>query len=191
MAPTAIPFELEKLATAVAVGSIFALGLALLADALEPELLQQLGTVRVGDGFGVLAAIPIIAFLYVVGSVLMIVSDLVFQYCAPKFYEDEWALIVALAGQQNDYRTAVFTRIYQKKKLLEAIAAPLVVLGAGLMAELRNVPSLKTTLLVSGGAMIAIGLIMPLATGRLHKDMARIVSSGRPALETNTKEGGS
>lgn len=182
MASNPNPLEIEKLATAVAVGSVFSLGCFLIIDSLEPSFLTQFEHYVGSESFGVVAAVPVVAFLFVIGSLLMIGSDLVFQKFANKNFEDEWEMLLQVFEMDNEFRTAIFSNIYRKKKLLEGVAAPFVILGIGIILESQNIPTLKITLVVVGAAIVVIGLAMPFSTGRLHRDMRRAVSRNNDRL---------
>ncbi|MDJ0760837.1 MAG: hypothetical protein QNJ19_15700 [Woeseiaceae bacterium] len=189
MASTAIPLEIEKLATAVAVGSVFSLGSFLIIDSLEPAFLSQFEHYVSSQSFGVIAAIPVLAFLYVVGSILMIASDFFFQAFAKDNFQEEWDMLVEVCEMDNEFRTSLFATIYRKKKLLEGVAAPFVILGIGVVLESRNLPSLKVTMLLTGVAIVIIGIAMPFSTGRLHSDMRRLVAEDRHKPEDRSANG--
>ena len=72
---SAIPTEMEKIATAVAVGSIFCFGVFLILDVLHESFFMQFEGYVTTASFGVIAAIPTLAFLYIVGALISLTEN--------------------------------------------------------------------------------------------------------------------
>ncbi|MDJ0882767.1 MAG: hypothetical protein QNJ48_01330 [Desulfobacterales bacterium] len=168
-----IPTEIEKLATSIAVGSIFCLGVFMILDAVDSNFFGKFELTVDTASFGVIAAIPTLAFLYVIGSLLSICSDFVFQKFNPSDYEREWEIFLKLAKEGNETLNAAFTDLYRKKKILEGSVAPFVILGIGVICERSNVPDIGFLLLIIGVTIIILGLILPFFTGRIQVEMER------------------
>ncbi len=166
-----IPTEIEKLATSVAVGSIFCLGVFLILDTVQPIFFGQFERYVGTASFGVIAAIPTLAFLFVIGSILTIGSDRIFQIFNGRDYEREWEIFVALAKEGNVVLNAAFADLYRKKKILEGSVAPFVILGIGVICERRSFSDLGIVLLIVGGTIIILGLILPFFTCHIQREM--------------------
>ena len=67
---SSIPNEMEKIATSVAIGSTFCLGLFLILDAFYFSFFGLFEKYVESASFGVMAAIPTLTFLYILGVII-------------------------------------------------------------------------------------------------------------------------
>lgn len=178
-----IPTEIEKIATAVAVGSIFCFGVYLVLDSSYDSFYAQFEGYVTTASFGVIAAIPTLAFLYIVGSLISLISDFVFQFFNPQDYDRKWNMLARVIKRNNETLSATFFELHKKKKILESSVMPLVILGIGVAIEYRNLPDFKYFLIVSGAAIMVLASILPFFTGKVQQNMELLMRLVENQLE--------
>ena len=169
-----MPTEIEKITTGVALGSIFCFGIFLILDVWNRSFFMQFEGYVSTTSFGVIAAIPTLAFLYIVGALISLVSDIVFQILSPKGYNREWELLALVIKKNNEFFSNTFFELLRKKKILEGSVLPVFTLGIGVGLESQNLTSLKIPLILSGVILIVLAIVLPLFTDRVQKNMERI-----------------
>jgi hypothetical protein len=183
---SAIPTEIEKIATAVAVGSLFCLGLFLGLHVANQSFFTRFEGFATTASFGVIAATPTLAFLYIVGSLISLLSDFVFQCFNPKDYDKEWEMLAQVARNNNETVSITFYELHRKKKILEGSVLPLIAFGLGILLECRNYPDLKHSLILSGVSILILAALLPLFTGKIQHNMEvflRLVAQQTPTVK--------
>jgi hypothetical protein len=171
-----LPNEMEKLATSVAIGSIFCFGTFLVLDVYNKSFFKFFEGYVETASFGVIAALPTLALLYILGALISLLSDFIFQLFNSKGYVTEWEMLAKVSRLNNSTLNSVFFDLYRKKKIIEGSLFPLLVLGMGVYLEHENHPHLLIPLVISGVTIIIFTCVLPLFTIRIGKNMVRFIA---------------
>ncbi|NKB61991.1 MAG: hypothetical protein GKR95_07585 [Gammaproteobacteria bacterium] len=133
------------------------------------------------ESFGVIAAIPTLALLYIVGVLISTISDLIFQILRPKKWSKEWQVMGYVINSQNSALVSTFFEMHRKKKNIEGSIFPLCILGLGIYLEHTNLPDLRSPLILASASVIAISLLLPLFSNRIQKDINQLVEIAKAA----------
>jgi len=170
-----LPIDLEKVTLNVALGSIFSLGVFLCIDSTNGTFLGDFERYVSTESFGVVAAIPAIAVLYLIGAFISLASDLVFQFFNPEGYDSEWRLLGEVVRSDSEIMAAKFNELYVQKKILEGSVLPFLVLAVGIFLEKKNLPNLTMELTWVAIFVAFLALIVPFFTTRIHKRMDALI----------------
>jgi hypothetical protein len=153
--------DFEKLTTSVAAGSMVALAVFFICDGLLPGFLDEFEYYAGMRSFGVVAAVPILTLLYVIGSIISALSDAVFKRLYPDRYKLDFDILEAIAEMKSDVISAEYQELRRQKRVSEACVAPLFLLGVGTLFEVNNLPAIKAVVIVFGLALIFLALMSP------------------------------
>jgi len=176
---TGLPIDLEKITLHVALGSIFALGVFLCIDSINQSFLGSFEHYVSTSSFGVVAAIPLLAVLYLLGAFISLSSDMVFQAFNSKGYKSEWILMGEVIKSNNEILASKFTELYVQKKILEGSVAPLIVLAIGIYLERINLPTLSTVLMYTSIGIAVLAISVPLFTTQIRKRMDALIKMNK------------
>lgn len=182
-----MPSGLERFATGIGLGSIVCLGAFLVVDAVSSQFFTLFETYISTKSFGVIAAIPTVAFLYVIGSVMMVLSDGLFALANRRGLNRERAQLAWLLRENNETLNSIFFEVYRRKKALEASVAPLILLALGVALEGTVHAPQAMALYGIGGFVGLLAACLPVVTYQMHKEMNELLKEHDNALRSDPK----
>jgi hypothetical protein len=171
--------DFEKLTTSVAAGSMVALAVFFVCDGLVPGFRGTVKEYAGMNSFGVIAAIPILTLLYVIGSIVSVLSDAVFKSFYPDRYKLDFDILEAIASKSSDVVSAEYQELRRQKRVSESCVGPLFLLGIGTLFEMSNLTSLRTLVIVTGLGLIGLALISPLINTFIQDKLCQLAGIER------------
>jgi len=171
--------DFEKLTTSVAAGSMVALAVFFVCDGLLPGFLDEFEYYARMNSFGVVAAVPILTLLYVIGSIVSALSDAVFKGVYPDRYKLDFDILEAIASKNSDVVSAEYQELRRQKRVSEACVGPLFLLGIGTLFEVNNLSPIRILVIIFGLALIGLALISPLINTFVQDKMCQLAGINR------------
>jgi hypothetical protein len=150
------------------VGALCILGVFLFLDGRAPDLFPTVETYAKTATWGIVAAVPVLVMAYVLGLFLISGAVLAVQLTFGPASELEAADIARLAAISAEKSAAVqtYVQLRQDSSVLAGSAVALIVLFAGAISEIRNLPHLKGTVILLGIGTLLLAALMFYFAGR-------------------------
>jgi hypothetical protein len=162
------------------VGALCMLGVFLVLDGRAPSLFPTVEGYAKSATWGVVAAVPILVMAYVLGLFLSSAAVLAVHAFAGPGIEAEATDLARIASLSAEKSAAVqyYVQLRQDRAAIAGSSIAFVVLAAGALSELSNLPHIKGSVVVLAlGALALAGVLFWLAenkTAEAHHLAVRI-----------------
>jgi hypothetical protein len=186
-----LPNGLERFATGIGVGSIIVLGAFMFIDVGFKGFFLLFEKYASSNAFSVIVAIPTVAFLYVIGSSVMVVSDVFFNLGNKEGFLKEREHLIYLVKENNETLNVLFMEIFRRKKALEASVIPLIIFGLGVALESINHVEHWFPLCSIGGVIVLFSMALPFINSKMSKELEEVIDGHRNAINSELPTSGS
>jgi hypothetical protein len=178
--------SLAGLAGPAGVGAICFLAMFLFLDGRNGNLLPSVEAYAKMSTWSIVAALPTLALVYVLGVMTICLSQLLSQYLGPFIGIPplpDPKDIVAIGIEKDSVRSQIFLKCYQEHEVLAGSGIALVLLSIGALSETRNLPELRNVIRLAA-ATVAIGgalaFLLSFSKASLAHSVATSASTSAP-----------
>lgn len=164
--------SLATVAGPTGVGAMCMLGVFLFLDGRAPSLFPTVETYAKTATWGVVAAVPVLVMAYLLGLFLSSGAVLAVQFLFGPGAEAETLDIARIASLSAEKSVAVqyFMQLRQDRAALAGSSIALVVLFAGALSELANLPHIKSSIIALAiSSLLLAGLVFWLAGQKTYE----------------------
>ncbi len=152
---------IEGFAGASGVGSLCFLGIFLFLDGRVPSLYPTVEFFAKSTTWSIVAAIPVLAIIYVIGMLAVNVGELVVDRIPRSQSDYEIADLVIVGKHDKAAVTQQYLKLRQEKEVLSGSFIALVLLAIGALSEISNLPFLRVVIVIAaiGSFIVALGFL--------------------------------
>jgi hypothetical protein len=141
------------------VGALLSLGIFLFLDGRDRCLFPTVETFAKTATWGVVAAVPLLAITYVVGVLLITGMESCVRAAFGLSSQCDATDAARMLGAEKSAAAQLYLQLLQDRGVLSGSAFSLIILAAGASSEIRNVPELKSSIVILAlGTMTLSGL---------------------------------
>ena len=152
---------IEGFAGASGVGALCFLGIFLFLDGRAPNLYPTVEFFAKTTTWSIVAAIPVLAIIYVIGLLAMNGGELIVDRISKSQAVQEIPDLVTIGEHDKSAITQQYLKLRQEKEILSGSFIALILLTIGAFSEISNLPSLKAVIIIAaiGSFVIALGFL--------------------------------
>ena len=170
----------DRFATSFATGCLLLFGGYLICDGLTRQgVYNAIASLMGSPASAVVFTLPLLFGAYLLGSVSVLLSTVAFQLCF-RGHNDEYAILDSVESRGHPILSKEVADIINAKRLVLGSAAPLFLIGIGLLCYLRPARSdtfvepLRTPFLILGILFIILAASTPLFARLIHTTLHQI-----------------
>ena len=160
-----LPMSTESITTIAGpagVGALCFLGIFLFLDGRAPTLFPTVEVYAKTATWGIVVAIPVLVMAYVIGALVSACGVLAIQsFAGPTFAQEvtELSQLAALAGEKS-VAVDAYTMLIRDRSVFVGCAGACMILCAGALSEIRNLPHLRPSIITMAIAVLVFGCLL-------------------------------